>query len=134
MQFSEQWLRSYANPPFSSDELAIRLTMVGLEVESVHPVAPAFSGVVVGEVTRVVPHPNADKLTVCEVEVGAGEILSIVCGAPNVAQGIKAPCALVGAMLPGGRRSVQRPCVACSRWECCVLPVSSVLPRIIQDC
>ena len=102
MQFSEQWLRSYADPPFSSDELAARLTMAGLEVESIDPVAPPFSGVVVGEVTRVAAHPNADKLTVCEVEVGAGEILSIVCGAPNVVQGIKVPCALVGAVLPGG--------------------------------
>ncbi len=124
MQFSEQWLRSYANPPISSDELAARLTMAGLEVESVDPVAPPFSGVVVGEVTRVVPHPNADKLTVCEVEVGAGEILSIVCGAPNVAQGIKVPCALVGAMLPGGAeigattlRGVQSQGMLCSARE-----------------
>ena len=124
MQFSEQWLRSYANPPISSDELAARLTMAGLEVESVDPVAPPFSGVIVGEVTRVVPHPNADKLTVCEVEVGAGEILSIVCGAPNVAQGIKAPCALVGAMLPGGAeigattlRGVQSQGMLCSARE-----------------
>ena len=102
MQFSERWLRSYADPPLSSDELAERLSMAGLEVESIDPVAPLFSGVVVAEVVRVTQHPNADKLTVCEVEVGAGEILSIVCGASNVAPGIKAPCALVGAMLPGG--------------------------------
>src|SRR5688500_14220056 len=102
MQFSEQWLRSFANPPYSSEELASRLTMAGLEVESIDPVAPAFSGVVIGEVTRVSAHPNADKLTVCEVEVGAGEILSIVCGAPNVQQGIRVPCALVGAVLPDG--------------------------------
>ena len=102
MQFSEQWLRSYADPPYSSDELAERLTMAGLEVESNEPVAPPFSGVVVGEVMRVTRHPNADKLTVCEVEVAAGEILSIVCGAPNVAEGVKVPCALVGATLPGG--------------------------------
>ena len=100
MQLSEQWLRSYADPPYSSDELAERLTMAGLEVESVDPVAPAFSGVVVAEVTRVAPHPNADKLTVCEVEVGAGEVLSIVCGASNVAPGIKVPCALTGALPP----------------------------------
>ncbi|MEO8186804.1 MAG: phenylalanine--tRNA ligase subunit beta, partial [Burkholderiaceae bacterium] len=124
MQFSEKWLRSYANPPLSSDELAARLTMAGLEVESVDPVAPSFSGVVVGEVTRVVAHPNADKLTVCEVEVGAGEILSIVCGAPNVTRGIKAPCARVGAMLPGGAeigattlRGVQSQGMLCSARE-----------------
>ena len=124
MQFSEQWLRSYADPPLSSDELAARLTMAGLEVESVDPVAPPFSGVVVGEVTRVVAHPNADKLTVCEVEVGAGEILSIVCGAPNVVQGIRVPCALVGAVLPGGAeigatilRGVQSQGMLCSARE-----------------
>jgi len=124
MQLSEQWLRSYADPPYSSDELAERLTMAGLEVESVDPVAPTFSGVVVAEVTRVVPHPNADKLTVCEVEVGAGEILSIVCGASNVAPGIKAPCALMGAMLPGGAevsaatlRGVQSQGMLCSARE-----------------
>ncbi len=124
MQFSEQWLRSYANPPCSSEDLASRLTMAGLEVESITPVAPPFSGVVIGEVTRVVPHPNADKLTVCEVEVGAGEILSVVCGAPNVAQGIKAPCALVGAVLPDGAeigattlRGVQSQGMLCSARE-----------------
>ncbi|HVE88529.1 MAG TPA: phenylalanine--tRNA ligase subunit beta, partial [Burkholderiaceae bacterium] len=124
MQFSEQWLRSYSDPPFSSDELASRLTMAGLEVESVDQVAPPFSGVVVGEVMRVMPHPNADKLTVCEVEVGGGEILSIVCGAPNVTQGMKAPCAVVGALLPGGAeigattlRGVQSQGMLCSARE-----------------
>ena len=123
MQFSEQWLRSYADPPYSSDELAERLTMAGLEVENNEPVAPPFSGVVVGEVTRVTQHPNADKLTVCEVEVDAGEILSIVCGASNVAEGIKVPCALVGAILPGGEitattlRGVQSQGMLCSARE-----------------
>ena len=124
MQFSEQWLRSYSNPPLSSEELAARLTMAGLEVESVDPVAPPFSGVVVAEVTRVTEHPNAAKLAVCEVEVGAGEILSIVSGAPNVAPGIKIPCALVGAVLPGGSeimaatlRGVQSQGMLCSARE-----------------
>lgn len=102
MQLSEQWLRSYADPPLSSEQLAERLTMAGLEVESNEPVAPPFSGVVVGEVRRVDKHPNADKLSVCEVDIGAAQNLSIVCGAPNVAAGIKAPCAVVGATLPGG--------------------------------
>jgi phenylalanyl-tRNA synthetase beta chain len=104
MQFSEQWLRSYADPPYSSEELADRLTMAGLEVESNEPVAPPFSGVLVGEITRVEPHPNADKLTVCEVDVGAAEMLKIVCGAPNVAAGLRVPCAMVGAVLPDGLR------------------------------
>lgn len=124
MQVSEQWLRSYADPPLSSDQLAEQLTMAGLEVERVDPVAPPFSGVAVAEVTRVVQHPNADKLTVCEVEVGAGEILSIVCGAANVTPGIKVPCALVGAILPGGTeigattlRGVQSQGMLCSARE-----------------
>ena len=124
MQFSEHWLRSYADPPLGSDALAERLTMAGLEVESIEPVAPPFSGVIVAEVTRVTQHPNADKLTVCEVEVGAGEILSIVCGASNVAPGIKVPCALVGALLPGGAeigatalRGVQSQGMLCSARE-----------------
>ena len=135
MQFSEQWLRSYANPPYSSDELAARLTMAGLEVESVDPVAPPFSGVVVGEVTRVVPHPNADKLTVCEVEVGAGEILSIVCGASERGAGNQ------GAVRAGGRdaarterRSARRRCAACSRKACCVRRASSGSPTITLAC
>src|SRR5829696_3831085 len=104
MQFSEQWLRSYSNPRVSSDELAERLTMAGLEVESNEPVAPPFTGVVVGHLTQVERHPNADKLTVCAVDIGVKPTLTIVCGAPNVAPGIKVPCAIVGASLPDGVR------------------------------
>ena len=102
MQFSEQWLRQYANPAIDSDELAHRLTMSGLEVEESVPVAPPFTGVVVAHVKSVAKHPNADKLTLCEVDAGTGSILNIVCGAPNVAAGIRVPCALEGAVLPGG--------------------------------
>jgi phenylalanyl-tRNA synthetase beta chain len=101
MQFSEQWLRLYANPPIDGEELAHRLTMSGLEVEESAPVAPPFSGVVVARVESVAKHPNADKLTVCEVDAGTGHRLSIVCGAPNVREGILVPCALEGAVLPG---------------------------------
>ncbi len=101
MQFSEQWLRMYVNPPISSDELASQLTMAGLEVEANEPVAPPFSKVVVARVVEVTRHPNADKLTVCEVDAGTGATLAIVCGAPNVAAGIRVPCALLGAELPG---------------------------------
>ena len=104
MQFSEQWLRAYVNPPIGSDELAERLTMGGLEVEACEPVAPPFSGVVVAQVLAVERHPNADKLTVCRVDAGTGAPLAIVCGAPNVAAGMKAPWALVGAVLPGDLR------------------------------
>lgn len=104
MQFSEQWLRHYANPAIDSDELAHRLTMSGLEVEESEPVAPPFTGVVVAKVMTVAKHPNADKLTVCEVDAGTGARLNIVCGAPNVAAGIRVPCALEGAVLPGDFR------------------------------
>ncbi len=100
MQLSESWLRSFVDPDLSTDELAHRLTMRGLEVEDVRPVAPAFTGIVVGEVLDVVKHPDADRLSVCKVSVGDGPVLNIVCGAPNVAAGIKVPCAVVGAVLP----------------------------------
>ncbi len=101
MKFPESWLRSFCNPDWSSEELAERLTMAGLEVEQVDTVAPAFSQVVVAEVRSVAPHPNADKLTVCEVDTGSG-VRTIVCGAPNVAAGVRIPCAVPGAVLPGG--------------------------------
>jgi len=103
MQFSEHWLRSLVNPPLASGELAHLLTMAGLEVEEMRPVAPPFSGVVVAQVLSVDKHPDADKLKLCRVDAGQGEPLQIVCGAPNVAAGMKVPCALVGAELPGIR-------------------------------
>jgi phenylalanyl-tRNA synthetase beta chain len=101
MQFPESWLREFCNPPLSTAQLADTLTMAGLEVEDTRPVAPAFSHVVVGEVLAVHPHPDADRLKVCQVQVGIDNNLTIVCGAPNVRVGIKVPCALVGAQLPG---------------------------------
>src|SRR5664279_5531605 len=100
MQFPESWLREFCDPPISTAELAERLTMAGLEVENLRPAAPPFHGVVVAEVLSVAPHPNADRLRVCRVDVGGGETLEIVCGAPNVRAGIKVPCARVGAELP----------------------------------
>lgn len=102
MQFSENWLRTLVDPDLSSDALAGALTMAGLEVESTVPAAAAFSGVVVARVLAAEPHPNADRLRVCRVDAGTGQELSIVCGAPNVAVGQLVPCALEGAMLPGG--------------------------------
>ncbi len=102
MQFPESWLREFCNPPIDTKALAQVLTMAGLEVEDMRPAAPAFSGVVVGRVLSVAPHPNADRLQVCSVDVGRGAALDIVCGAANVASGIKVPCALVGASLPPG--------------------------------
>ena len=101
MQFSEQWLRSWVNPSLNTDELSYLLTMAGLEVEEVDAAAPAFSGVVIAEVKEVVKHENADRLRVTKVDAGTGELIQIVCGAPNVAVGLKVPCALPGAVLPG---------------------------------
>ena len=102
MQFPESWLREFCNPPISSAALADLLTMSGMEVEEARPAAPPFSGVVVAQVLKVEPHPNADRLNVCQVDAGTGTVLSIVCGAPNVRAGIRVPCALVGAELPPG--------------------------------
>ncbi len=97
----ESWLREVANPNLNTEELAHRLTMAGLEVEGVEPVAPEFSGVVVAEIKEIAQHPNADKLRICQVDAGTGELLQIVCGAPNAAKGIKVPLAMIGAVLPG---------------------------------
>lgn len=102
MQFPESWLREFCNPPLSTQALADLLTMSGMEVEELRPVAPPFSGVVVAEILEAVPHPQADRLRVCRVSVGGGEPLQIVCGAPNARAGLKAPLATVGAELPPG--------------------------------
>lgn len=101
MQFSYSWLKTQANPNLSADELAHLLTMAGLEVEETDTAAPAFSGVVVAEVKSVEKHPDADRLNVTQVDAGTGELIQIVCGAPNVKPGIKVPCSLPGAVLPG---------------------------------
>jgi phenylalanyl-tRNA synthetase beta chain len=102
MQFSEKWLRTLVDPALGTDELAHLLTMSGLEVEACQPVAPPFTGVVVGRVAEVGRHPNADRLSLCKVDVGGGGSIEVVCGAPNVEAGMKAPVALAGAVLPGG--------------------------------
>jgi len=101
MKFSESWLRTLVDPKLTSDELSHLLTMAGLEVEELDPVAPAFDSVVVAQVLEVVKHPDADRLNVCQVDTGSGTPTTIVCGAPNVAAGLKVPCALPGAKLPG---------------------------------
>ena len=107
MLIPESWLRSFANPSLTTHELAHLLTMSGLEVESCVPIAPPFTGVVVGEVLSVEKHPNADKLSLCSVCVGAGVALKIVCGAPNVRAGMRAPLAVIGARLPGATGPVE---------------------------
>ena len=102
MQFPESWLREFCNPALSTRQLADALTMAGLEVEELKPVAPPFTHIVVGEIKEAQTHPNADRLRVCKVDVGQAALLDIVCGAPNARVGIKVPVALVGAELPPG--------------------------------
>ena len=98
MKFSEQWLRSWTNPEVDRDTLVAKLSMVGLEVDSVTPVAGNFHGVVVGEILSAEQHPDADKLRVCQVSNGS-ETFQVVCGAPNARAGIKIPFAMIGAEL-----------------------------------
>ena len=111
MKFSERWLRTLVDPPIDTAALCDKLTMAGFEVEDVARAAPPFAHVVVGEIVSIAPHPDADRLRVCGVNVGRDDALQVVCGAPNVAVGMRAPCALEGAALPGGqaiRRTTMR--------------------------
>ena len=101
MKFSEKWLREWVNPELSSDELVKKLTQAGLEVDGTEAVAGDFKGVVVGQVISVEAHPDADKLSLCQVDIAVAEPLSIVCGASNVREGLKIPVAVVGSVLPG---------------------------------
>lgn len=102
MRVNEQWLREWVSPEVDAEKIAQQLTMAGLEVDSVEPVAGMFNKVVIGEVQSTKPHPQADRLTLCQVDVGETELLDIVCGASNVRPGLKVAVALVGAKLPGG--------------------------------
>ncbi len=102
MRFPESWLREWVATDLDTEALSERLTLLGLEVDSVEPVAPPFSGVVVGRIDAVEPHPEADKLRVCRVDDGSGDLHQVVCGAPNAAAGLRAPFARVGAVLPDG--------------------------------
>lgn len=145
MQFSENWLRTMVDPKMTSDELAHLLTMSGLEVEEIEPVAPPFSHVVVAQVKEVSKHPNADRLNVCQVDVGNGTILNIVCGAPNVRAGMKVACAMVGASLPpseeggpafviklGQLRGVESQGMLCSARELKLSPLSEVQEGLLD--
>ena len=130
MLFSESWLRTYVNPAISSEELQDALTMHGLEVDEARKAAPDFTGVVIAEVVECRDHENSDHLHVCQVNAGTGELIQIVCGAPNVRAGVRVPCAMVGAELPGGfkikkakLRGVPSNGMLCS--------VSSACPRIM---
>lgn len=104
MRISMQWLRDWLEVDESPEELGHRLTMAGLELDATEAAAPAFSGVQVGRVLSVKPHPDAERLRVCRVEAGTDEPLTVVCGAPNVHEGMLAPLAMVGAVLPGDFR------------------------------
>jgi phenylalanyl-tRNA synthetase beta chain len=124
MRVSMNWLRTLANPNISNEQLGLRLTMAGLEVEESVKAAPEFTHVVVGHITAIEKHPDADKLNVCRVDVGDGTERQIVCGAPNAAVGLLVPCALPGAVLPGGLsikeaklRGVQSQGMLCSARE-----------------
>lgn len=101
MHVSEEWLRSWVNPSLDREALAAVLTMAGIEVESISPICPEFHQVVVAEIKAIAPHEQANRLQVVQVDIGSDRLLQIVCGAPNVALGLKVPCALPGALLPG---------------------------------
>ncbi len=101
MKFSEKWLREWVNPELDSNALVEKLTQAGLEVDAIEPVAGEFTGVVVGQVVSVEPHPDADKLRLTKVDVAGDELLDIVCGASNVREGLKVPVAVIGSVLPG---------------------------------
>jgi phenylalanyl-tRNA synthetase beta chain len=101
MQFPESWLRQLVNPALDTVQLAHVVTMAGLEVEAMTPAAPPFNNVVVAEILSAEKHPDADRLRVCQVDVGEASPVTIVCGAPNAAAGLKVPCARPGASLPG---------------------------------
>ncbi len=147
MKFSENWLRTFVNPALSTHELAQALTMSGVEVESIEAAAPPFDNVVVGEVLQVKRHPDAERLTVCEVSTGPAQLV-IVCGAANVRAGLKVPVALPGARLPGKEirvakvRGVESHGMLCSAGELglaadteglLVLPEDAPLGRNIRE-
>ncbi|RRV16982.1 phenylalanine--tRNA ligase subunit beta [Pseudomonas saudiphocaensis] len=139
MKFSEQWLRTWVNPQVSREELVARLSMVGLEVDAVTPVAGEFSGVVVGEVLSTEQHPDADKLRVCQVSNGS-ETFQVVCGAPNVRPGLKIPFAMIGAKLPGDfkikkakLRGVESNGMLCSETELQIGTDDSGLMELAED-
>lgn len=140
MQVSEAWLRQLVNPAITTETLVEQLTMAGLEVDSVTPAAAEFSGVVVGEVQAMAPHPDADRLRVCTVAVGAAEPLQIVCGATNVRVGLKIPAALIGAVLPGNfkikkskLRGVESFGMLCSEKELGLAADSDGLMELAED-
>ena len=140
MRFSEKWLREWVNPDLDSNTLVEKLTQAGLEVDAVEPVAGEFTGVVVGQVVSVESHPDADKLRCCKVDVASDELLSIVCGASNVRQGLKIPVAVVGSVLPGNfkikkakLRGVESFGMLCSSKELGLAENADGLMELVED-
>ncbi|WP_441003999.1 phenylalanine--tRNA ligase subunit beta [Pseudocolwellia agarivorans] len=144
MKFSESWLREWVNPALSSDELSHQITMAGLEVDAVEPVAGEFTGVLIGEVVECGPHPDADKLQVTKINLGPdfndGELVDIVCGAKNCRLGLKVAVATVGAVLPGNfkikkakLRGVPSHGMLCSESEIGLAESSDGILELAQD-
>lgn len=102
MKFPESWLREHVTVSATRDELSARLTAIGLEVEDAQVLGEGLDGVLVAQIVSCAKHPEADRLQVCQVAIGGGQTVQIVCGAPNARPGLKAPLATVGATLPGG--------------------------------
>ena len=109
MRISINWLKDYVDIDLTAEELAERMTMLGLEIEAVEAPGAAITNVVVGQIESIEPHPNADKVVVCKTRVGEDEPLQIICGAKNMKVGDKVPTALLGAKLAGGFEIKQRP-------------------------
>ena len=140
MKFPESWLREHVTVDASRDELVARLTAIGLEVENVESIGGELGGVVVAEIVSCAKHPEADRLQVCQVLIGHGEPVQIVCGAPNARPGLKAPLATVGATLPGGMaikaaklRGVDSFGMLCSAKELAIDPDASGLLELPGD-
>ena len=140
MKFPESWLREHVTVSASRDELAARLTAIGLEVENVEAIGGALDGVIVAEIVSCAKHPEADRLQVCQVAVGGGESVQIVCGAPNARAGLRAPLARIGALLPGGMaikaaklRGVESSGMLCSAKELAIDPDASGLLELPAD-
>jgi phenylalanyl-tRNA synthetase beta chain len=140
MKFPESWLREHVKVEASSEELAARLTAIGLEVEDAQPIGAQLDGVVVAEILSCARHPDAERLQVCQVAMGAAEPVQIVCGAPNARAGLKAPLATVGATIPGGitikaakLRGVESQGMLCSAKELAIDPDASGLLELPAD-
>ena len=140
MKFPESWLREHVTVAASRDELAARLTAIGLEVETMEIIGGALEGVLVAEILSCARHPEADRLQVCQVSIGSAEPVQIVCGAPNARAGLKAPLATVGAVLPGGMvikaaklRGVDSFGMLCSAKELAIDPDASGLLELPAD-